>query len=650
MTCRRSRRPAWHAAALACAPSLTLLITLALAAPAAAATEPPLRDADYLAFADRVVTGIRATWDVGDGVYTTRHMGATARTNANLLLVHATAARIGHTGAARQDARARALVTQLTTAPMYDFSRSRAWTGRTVCWSKQLTRSGRDHVSLDSQIAEALAAAWQARAALGLPAAQAARIAAIVDRCARHPAWRFPRILKNQFNWNAQLYAAAELVTGHGDLLRRDYRRHLHRFATAAATNLGSGSGFHYHPELPRLGAAQLRLARVRAHRRERAPVPPARAGGGHGAPAAARHGTAARWVTRLLLGSWTHAGYLNWDTGLRRRPLALRAVLGVRAAGAARDRRAPAFWARPEYGRWAKALFDRGLLLYARWGERGGRRDRAASCRSTSSPSTATTTCTPAGWPRTRCARSALGLGARPAADPPPLYAFDRETGRLAVTTPRYSTAIVPDNRGAFAYGGIELARLYGAGQRVAATTGGRPPSAFGVVIRDAAGRALLASQGGRSRTRLRLLDRDAPSGPFRQLRATGTIARAGLRITTTHRFDADGIAVRWDIRCRGGCAGREIEVQLPTWGEDAVIASQLAGPLTGPTPFAATDRLQLGAGYAVTPIRVPAGAMLLPLRTAPQPTAPHPGPTLAVRLEPGTASATTLAVRIEP
>ena len=355
------------------------------------------------------------------------------------------------------------------------------------------------------------------------------------------------------------------------------------------------------------------------------------------------------RWVTRLLLGSWTHAGYLNWDTGLggarwhsgQYWAFAQQGLLAIAAA--------PAFWSRPEYGRWAKALFDRGLLLYARWG------DEAGAAIAPKLPFDIFSEHRDHDLYASRIAANAmraltLGLGARPAADPPPLYSFDRETGRLAVTTPRYSTAIVPDNRGAFAYGGIELARLYGAGQRVAATTGGRPPSAFGVVIRDAAGRALLASQGGRSRTRLRLLDRDAPSGPFRQLRATGTIARAALRITTTHRFEADGIAVRWDIRCRGGCAGREIEVQLPTWGEDAVIVSQLTGPLTGPTPFAAADRLQLGAGYAVTPVRVPAGAMLLPLRTAPQPTAPHPGPTLAVRLEPGTASATTLAVRIEP
>jgi hypothetical protein len=86
------------------------------------------------------------------------------------------------------------------------------------------------------------------------------------------------------------------------------------------------------------------------------------------------------------------------------------------------------------------------------------------------------------------------LGLGAMPAEDPPPLYAFDPDSGRLAITTPRYSTAIVPDNRGVFAYGGIDPARLFGPGQTVAANVGGVPPAAFGIVVASRHGRELLA------------------------------------------------------------------------------------------------------------------------------------------------------------
>jgi hypothetical protein len=618
--------------------ALTLLLTLAFAPSAQAA----MTDADYLAFADRVVQGIGATWDPDAGVYTTRHMGAMPRTNANLLLVHATAALAGHAGPARQDKRARALVARMTRAPMYRYSRERAWTGRTVCWSKRMTRATRDHVSLDSQIAEALAAAWKARQALGLHAELAARTARIVDRCARHPAWRFPRILKNQFNWNAQIYAAAADVTGRHDLLRRDYLRHLKHFARRS-NNLGPGFGFHYHPELPGSATANFdspEYAHIVASALQHYPA--ARAAGMAALPERDR-ARLRRWVTRLLLGSWTHAGYLNWDTGLGRArwhsgqywAFAQQGLLAIAAA--------PEFWSRPEYGRWAKALFDNGLRLYARWGDDNG------GGIAPKLPFDVSSDHRDHDLYASRIAANAmralsLGLGSAPSADPPPLYSFDRETGRLAVTTPRYSTAIVPDNRGAFDYGGIELARLYGPDQRVAATTGGRPPAAFGVVIRDRAGRALLASQGGRTRTRIRLLDRAAPAGSFRRLRATGSVTRNGLRITTTHRFEPDTITVRWEIRCRRECANREIEVQLPTWGDDAVIRTAAGTPLTAPAPLAGV--LELGGRYTVAPLAAPPGAVMLPRPTAPQRTVPHPGPTLAIRLPPGRA--TTLAVRL--
>ena len=278
------------------------------------------------------------------------------------------------------------------------------------------------------------------------------------------------------------------------------------------------------------------------------------------------------RWITRLLTGSWTHAGYLNWDTGHGTRrwhsgqywAFAQQALLAFAAA--------PQLRARRSYGRWAKALFDRGLRLYARWGEEVGaaiapqlpfdvfsdHRDHDLYASRTAANAMRAVT---------------LGLGDAPAALPPPLYSFDRETSRLAVTTPAYSTAIVPDNRGAFPYGGIELARLFDGEQRVAATTGGSPPHAFGVIVSDAAGRPLLASQdGARHRTRLRLLGGRPPAGSFRELRATGRVAAHGITVTTTHRFRARDIFVRWDVRCRAGCGARYVDVHLPSWGTGAI------------------------------------------------------------------------------
>lgn len=165
----------------------------------------------------------------------------------------------GHRGPTRQDDRARVLIERMTQPPMFSPSHVNSSATRSVCWARTVTSGERDHISLDSQVAEALAWAWTARRALALSRATAERIAAPVDRCARHPAWRFPHVLKNQINWNAQLYASAALVTARCDLLRRDYRRHLAWFVAGIrrpsrrmlSTNLGAGLGFHYSPHLP---------------------------------------------------------------------------------------------------------------------------------------------------------------------------------------------------------------------------------------------------------------------------------------------------------------------------------------------------------------------------------------------------------------
>ena len=123
--------------------------------------------------------------------------------------------------------------------------------------------------------------------------------------------------------------------------------------------------------------------------------------------------------------------------------------------------------------------------------------------------------------------------------AEPPPLYAYDPDVGRLAVTTPTYNTAIVAVNRGAFPYGGVELARLFDGEQDVAGGVGGRPPASFGVVVRDRAGRIAAASQRAvdehdeplrAPRGAARATSHPAPpfAGPFQRLRVQGSIARA--------------------------------------------------------------------------------------------------------------------------
>jgi hypothetical protein len=628
-------------------------------------------EARYWRFADRIAEVLPVTWNGDLGAYFSHNHGYASRTNANLLVLHAVAALRHHSGPTRRDERAQRLVDTMTRPPMLLLPSAFPPHARTVCWGRDLTSSERDHASLDSQIAEALELAFRARRQLGLTDAAAARIRSVVDRCARHPAWRYPNGLVNQINWNAQLYAAAARVTGHHDLLRGDYRRFLARFAAAITRpapgrlipNLGPGYGFHYMPTKP-AGArlnfdtpeyANIVLSSLRYY-------------------AAARHAGMAplshhavhlmrAWVTRVIAGSWTHAGYLNWDTGYgwhrwhsgQYWAFAQQGLLGIASA-----RR---FWARPEYGSWIKAIFDHGLELYERWGREAG------GVRAPQNTFDVRSEHRDVDLYAARIAANAaraivLGLGSKRAQDPPPLYAFDVETGRLGVSTPSYSTAIVPDNRGAFAYGGIDLARLFGRGLRVAANIGGEPPSTFGAIVRDATGHELLASQHGRERRGHVWLTR-SPRGPvsrssgarfaahpyagtFHELEARGTIAAGGLRIGTDYGFAPRHIDARWNIRCVAGCQGLTVDLLLPTWGAEAHVdairrdgtTTRLAGAGKDrdTLPLRAVARLDLGrgarGGYVAVPLGRSRHGLLHTIQPRWQHTDTHPGPTLAIRL----------------
>jgi hypothetical protein len=587
------------------------------------------------------------------------------------VIVHAGAALARRTGPARHDDRAARIVAAMTRPPMLAVTRASLGRNRSRCWRKRLDGGGRDHASLDSQIAEALEWAWHARRALTLPPGLAAAAREAVERCAHHRQWRFPDALKNQINWNAQLYASAARMTGDGRLLRGDYRRHLMRFVRGArrplhgmrTTNLGAGLGFHYSPELDETRPLNFDapeyshiVATTLLYHGE------ARAAGMRALPAA-DVALLRRWTTRLLLGNWTHAGYLNWDTGYGLHRLHSGQYWAWSMQGLLTIATAREFAARPEHPRWAKALFDRGLRLYARWA------DEAGEPLAPQLPFDMVSDHRDHDLYASRMAANAvrairLGLGRARSTDPPPFYAYDREHQRLAVSTPWYSTAVVPRTRDAFRYGGIELARLLGPRGAVAATTGGVPPATFGVVVRDAADRVVLASQPGRPRdASLRLEDGRARSGSFKALTAIGEIRAGRVRVTTTHTFRPAWIDERWDVRCARGCEGYDVDVLLPTWGGTATVTAHtasaalaLSGPRAAVVPLAGVGRIELGAtpesGYAVAALRAGRGALLVPSAAPrPQRTVPHPGPGVAVRiLEDGRLTHATLSATLRP
>ena len=80
------------------------------------ATTTGFRDADYWAFADRVAPMLDRYWSPARRHYAMPGGGETSA-NANLLYLHAAAARAGHRGACRDDARARALAVRLLDDP-----------------------------------------------------------------------------------------------------------------------------------------------------------------------------------------------------------------------------------------------------------------------------------------------------------------------------------------------------------------------------------------------------------------------------------------------------------------------------------------------------------------------------------------------------
>jgi hypothetical protein len=440
-------------------------------------------------------------------------------------------------------------------------------------------------------------------------------------------------------------------------------RRQLERFLrgverppAGGAGNLGPSLRFHYLPDddvndprnVESTEYANIVLSYARFYGQARAAGMPR--------PARADLTLLRQWTSRVIAGGWTHAGYLNWDSGLgfarwhqaKKLGLTQQALLGVAQSPELQPSRA--------WGAWAKWMLDRSLAWYAsqRGGE-GGFAD-AVFFGLSEVPQGVSSAALGAVRVQANAARAVeAGLGRMRAAEPPALYAFDPDIGRLAITTPAYNTAIVAVNQRAFPYGGIELARLFDSGQHVLANVGGTGDAAFGVRVRDAAGRALLSSQTARAAVDPRItplhLTR-APSGvgataasrrprayagPFTALDATGSVASEQVRVSVAHHFTARDITTTWTIAARRGAGPLHADVQFPSWGRRTAVVAVLRDDSrtgVGSVRLADVARFEVGSGYTVVPLARPAGAVATLVRPASQSSQPHPGPTLVVRI----------------
>jgi hypothetical protein len=634
---------------------------------------PPFDEAGYLAYADRIQRRLDSLWSERRGMYVPGNCGCSPLINAGILLTHSVAAQKGYDGPARNDRRARLVAKALVSAPVFierpaahpkpgSQTHAPGWT------SAMTSSSAGQHLVYDAEIVDGLVHAWRARRELGLSPRLSAAIKDRIHRVATSRYWRWPTIRLNQINWYALIYTADATVTGRPAALATPFRRQLERFVAGAddgpgggVGNLGPGLRFHYLPQRPinsrmNVDSAEyanivMSFTRFYGHARA-AGMPPLRG---------ASRRLMREWVERVVSGYWTHSGYLNWDSGLgferwhqaKKLGLSQQALIGIAQT--------PELWPSPAYGRWSKWILDRGLAWYAQQPAHAGGLPDPVFFRISQVPQTVGSAQLAAVRVQANAARAiAAGLGRMPAAAPPSLYAYDPDTGRLAVTTRAYNTAIVPVSQGAFPYGGIELARLFDGEQRVVANVGGRGSAAFGVRLRDAAGRVALDSQVARGAvssrvTPLRLTR--APSGvgarasarvarayagSFDDLRASGSVASAAGRVTSAYRFTAQAIDVAWTVTRASEAGPLSAGVTFPSWGRGARVVAVLRDGsrrrVTG-RPLALRDvaRFEVrGArsGYAVVPRAVPSGATVRAARPAAQSSAPAPGPSLCVSL----------------
>ncbi len=561
----------------------------------------------FLSFMDTVCARLSDQWSVERGAYHPTVGGYSTLVNARMLQVHANAAVVGHSGPSRNDARALSLVSVLLASPAPWRTVGDAYTRRDKMfhipgWTESLKEpDAAMDKAVDPQVAEALTAAWRAAAVIGIDEKTSQTLVEHVSSCARGPFFRYPGIRLNQLNWNCALYSLEAELTGSSDLLRNDYREQMVRFVTYATRakqregtpNFGPGWHFSYLPNWPPSAAFNLDAAEYSNETIDAVRHYSQALAAGMEPLAGSALEVLRAWAWRALYGYWTHAGYLNWDTGLGSKRRYIGKVFALAQQGLLAIASTPVLQRTSTMGAHARWLFERGLDLYERWSDEDpvglappvqfG--DRAH-------PQSEESRILFAARIASNAAQAIhLGLCGVGSAEPPPMYSFDPDTQRLAVSTPSYSTAIVVHNHDAVPYGGLDLSRLFDSRQRPVGSIAGQGIANFLASVRDPGGRIVLDTQMGADAS-MSILARAADgslrsvgpqsepypelpyAGPMRSVLASGRVVSTDAWIETRHELMARVIHLRWIM---APPAGGGWQIALPSYGKDAQIVLEL-------------------------------------------------------------------------
>ena len=609
---------------------------------------------DAWAVPDAVLAPLDTLWSDRLGAYLSPGGVVSTRLNAELLRIHAAAARAGHTGPSRRDDRIGRIAAYLT-GPAYiadvkgvRFGGSRHNSIHVPGWRESSDDVVNQHQSIDAAVARALRETWLVRDRVRVPATTQARIRRTVAAVAASPTFAYPGRLLNQINWNAELYAAAATITGNPAPLRDDYRRqltwfadHAHRpIAKGAQPNLSTGLGFYYQPEddarasVNRSDTVEYANTVLGALRYYDEAV-----AAGMQPLSGSERRTLKAWARHTLRADWAPSGYLNWETGKGASRVHLRQYWALALDGAvnAATGGSRLIGTEPAEG---DRLLARGVALFRRW---------AADTGTVLLPPTAF------GFPSafenvkenrtTASVRLAAAIaewaadcgcsGQLPPADPQQaqlVTAYDPGFRRLAVNGPRYATAISPV--AAPTGGGLEPAWILDERATPLTALGGGGDGSLGLRV-DRSGAVLLDTQpglaGAANLSLAAVLGQDDAY--------TGVVSGAGADVRVTHEFRRDEIVTRYVV---DPTVGVRVTLRVPSAGREGTVRctarpaelievadERLPGCQEGQDYLVRSDGANMHVDFAGLPRR----ARVALSRPAARSTAPRPGQQATVR-----------------